>query len=285
MTALPKEHVLTDLSEPARLNCGPAQVSALARYALDFTGIRLTDRNEGFFKRRLPTLLARSGYSSLGLYIAALGTEESLRRDFVEALTVHTTSFFRDKRQYDWLQAEGLPRLTRERSTITFWSAAASSGQEGWTALMVADQVRRNINTPFRAKLIATDLSRKVVDLAKRAIYDADEVNGIPQDTVRRYFMHSKSGDGRLRIVPELRAAAEWRPGNLVTGDGLTGIQADVAFLRNVLIYFPDDVKTQVINRVVGRIKPGGYLLTGHSETGFSHRDLKVIEPSIYIKG
>lgn len=268
----------------ADLSPSAGQSATLARFALEFAGIRLGGQNDGFFKRRLPALLEQSGFSSLGLYLSALATEEPLRKGFVEALTIHTTSFFRERRQYEWLAESGLPELAATRSSLVFWSAAASTGQEGWTALIVADQVRRQTTRSFRSSLIGTDLSTRVVAEAKRAVYHEDELSSVPEDLVRRHFMTARNGDGRVRITPELRALADWRQGNLSTGEGLAGIQSDVAFLRNVLIYFPEDVQSKVINRVVSKIKPGGYLLTGHSETGFSHPDLTVISPSIYKK-
>lgn len=285
MSIRPARHLAGDMTQQRQPSCSQAQIAALARHALELSGIRLSDRNDGFFQRRLPALLEESGYGSPALYIAALATEERLRRDFVEALTVHTTSFFREERQYHWLADQGLPALARDRSTIALWSAAASTGEEGWSALMVADRTRSKAAHPFRARLIGTDISRKVVARARRAIYRDEELNGLSRETRHRYFMTSRTGDGRVRIVPELRALADWREGNLATGDGLSGMQADIAFLRNVLIYFPETVQARVIDRVVARIRPGGYLLTGHSETGFAHPDLTVVEPSIYRKG
>ena len=97
--------------------------------------------------------------------------------------------------------------------------------------------------------------------------------------------MTSKKGDGRHRIVPDLRERASWRIGNLTTGEGLEGISADVIFLRNVLIYFDEENRKKVIENVYRRLRPGGYLLTGHTEAAHARRDgLEVIRPSIYRK-
>lgn len=173
-------------ASPAPLQPGASEMAALSRHALELTGIRISQRNEGFLNRRLPHLVAQSGYSSLGLYLSALPADTKLCKGFVEALTIHTTSFFRKARQYEWLASDGLPELANARSALVLWSAAASTGQEGWSALFVADQVRRRCPGLFRAKLIGTDLSTKVIGEARRAVYSEAEVQGLPKDVLQR---------------------------------------------------------------------------------------------------
>lgn len=266
----------------AEVKIAPHHIEAIAQIARKVAGIRLSQENVGFMTRRLPQVIAASGEKTVAAYIQKLNQDPSAVLQFIEALTVHTTSFFREDRQYRWLADTGLPQLFKDRGALVIWSAACSTGQEGWSAMMVCDQFRKSTPRPLHVKLIGTDISPKVVQAAQKAVYRPEEIEGVPPAHVNTYFLHSRSQDGRVRIVPELRNMAEWRVGNLSTGEGLTGIKADVAFLRNVLIYFAADMQAQVINRVAKHLRPGGYLLTGHSETGVQHPDLIPIEPSIY---
>lgn len=266
----------------AEVKIAPHHIEAIAQIARKVAGIRLSPENIGFMTRRLPQVIAASGEKTVTDYIKKLSQDPSTVVNFIEALTVHTTSFFREDRQYRWLAETGLPQLSSVRGTLVLWSAACSTGQEGWSAMMVCDHFRKNILRPLHVKLIGTDISPKVVQAAQKAVYRPEDIEGVPAAYINSYFLHSRSQDGRVRIVPELRNLAEWRVGNLSTGEGLTGIKADVAFLRNVLIYFAADMQAQVINRVTRHLRPGGYLLTGHSETGLQHPELVPIEPSIY---
>ena len=98
-------------------------------------------------------------------------------------------------------------------------------------------------------------------------------------------LLSSKTDSDKFRIVPELRDRTDWRTGNLTKAQSLNGIDADIAFLRNVLIYFDDETQVAVTRNVLSQLRPGGFLLTGHSETGHIRGlNLTVIKPTIYRK-
>ena len=265
-------------------------VAGLAAWARRLTGITLRDRKAEFLSARLGKRLAAHGLADWGAYRRILAEDPVEQVAFSEALTTHTTSFFREKAQYDWLLEEGFPALlgasAGRRREIAIWSAACSTGQEGWTALMVAEQARLRGQTGLEARLIGTDLSRPVLRTAAQAIYPEAQIEGIPTALRPRVLLSSKVGERRYRIVPELRRRATWRQVNLASGDGLDGISADVVFLRNVLIYFDHEVRKTVIDNVFRRLNPGGFLLVGHTEAGHVRRDgLDSVRPSILRKG
>ncbi len=270
--------------QPPAPKLRPDHLAALADLARSEAGIRLTPEKIHFLQTRLARRVTASGSADFSQYIALLKRDKSERVRFTEALTVHTTSFFRENHQYRWLHEEGLPELSKRRSEITFWSAACSTGQEGYTALVVAENYRTAAPNAFRFRLIGTDISTVVIAAAKAAIYPPTDLETVSAKLRQKYFLRARDGSERHRIVPELRKMAEWRQANLVTGTGLAGITADVAFLRNVLIYFDAEIQATVIDRVVHHLRPGGYLLTGHSETGVRHRALTPVQPSIYQK-
>jgi len=273
---------MVDQNGPPQLR--PDQVPAIAEVAFAEAGLRFDEAKLDFLQARLAQRVLHSRAGSFRSYIDLIERDDKERQHFVEALTVHTTSFFREDAQYNWLRDFGLPELTQRKNDILFWSAACSTGQEGWTGLMVAEVYRTASGQNFTCRLIGTDISTSVLAQAARAVYCQQDMNSVSASYRNAYFLQARNRDGRFRIVPELRSRADWQQGNLVSGVGLSGIKADVAFLRNVLIYFNSETKTKVINRVVDGIRPGGFLLTGHSETGFKHPDLTAVQPSIYQK-
>ena len=267
----------------------PQDIEGLIILARSLVGITLTDRKAEFLAARLGRRLAANGLSDYAAYRRQLQNDPAERVAFTEALTTHTTSFFREKAQYDWLLAEGLPALSAggalRKRDLVIWSAACSTGQEGYTALVVGMQARDRGLWDVNPRLIGTDVSRPVLLQAAQAVYSRRDIEGIPETLRQRFLLSSRKDPDRLRIVPELRALATWRQANLATGEGLDGIAADVVFLRNVLIYFDEEIRTRVIDNVFRRLRPGGYLLTGHTEASHARREgLEIVRPSIYRK-
>ena len=274
--------------QPSPLPLRPEDVDQLVAMARNVVGITIDARKTDFLTGRLGRRLVANGLTSYADYCRLLRQNAIERVAFGEALTTHTTSFFRERAQYDWLLEEGLAELAGSgpgQRELVVWSAACSTGQEGYTALMVLHQARDRGLRGIRPRLIGTDVSRPVVRRAKTALYSRQEVEGIPVDLRRRFLLSSKSTADVYRIVPELRDQASWRQANLSSGEGLDGISADVVFLRNVLIYFDEEIRTRVIDNVYRRLRPGGILMMGHTEASHARRDgLELVRPSIYRK-
>ena len=254
-------------------------------------GISLGPDRTDFLVARLSGRLAANGMSDFEPYCDLLERPDGQAevRVFLESITIHTTSFFRERGHYDWLRSTGFKMLWEQGAghtrDLVIWSAACSIGAELYTA-MITCMAARDDNLPgLRFQGIGTDLSRQVVRIAENAVYSAEEIMGIPNELRPACLLSSKASDGRYRIVPELRKRTTWRTGNLSHGGTLGPIQADVVMLRNVLIYFDEATQARVISNVLERMRPGGFLLTGHSETATARdQSLKVIRPTIYQK-
>lgn len=266
-------------------------VERLSVIAQREAGISLGQDKADFLQSRLARRLAKTGLSSFKDYCDYLDRPEGKAeiRVFVESIATHTTSFFRESTQFDWLGTTGLDMLWdggagQTRDLVT-WSAACSIGSELYTALMVLHSAGTKRFGRIRCKGIGTDLSRQVVRVAENAVYSRQEIDGIHPDLRPDYLLSSKSGADRYRIAPVLRHLTEWRVANLTDRAMLSGIEADVVFLRNVLIYFDADTQQQVLQNVLGRLRPGGFLMIGHSETG-TLRDLGLttVRPTVYQK-
>ena len=267
----------------------PADVKQIAAMARTVVGITIDERKTDFLTGRLGRRLIANGLESYADYCNLLQADAVERVHFAEALTTHTTNFFRENSQYEWLRDEGLPTFAAPGQVgardLVIWSAACSTGQEGYSALMVVQQGRDAGSWQLMPRLIGTDISRPVLKRAETAIYGKQEIESIPPEVRRRFLMSSKTAAGIYRIIPELRSRASWRRANLATAEGLDSIKADVVFLRNVLIYFDDDIRARVIDNVVSRLRPGGVLMMGHTETLRARPDgLELVRPSIYRK-
>ncbi len=268
----------------------PADLALFRRIAAEAGGLAIGEEKVDFLVARLGGQLLRLGLSDFSDYARHLArsTDPRERQTFVEALTTHTTSFFRERSQYDWLETEGFDLLAemgagRDRG-LTIWSAACSSGQELYAAVMLAfPHVEAGKIRDVAG--IGTDLSRPILRRAELGLYSGQEIDGIPLDLRRRYLLSARSGDERYRIAPELRSRCRWIPANLTVPADIAGVRADMIFVRNVLIYFAPDTRAQVLKAVIACLCPGGFLLTGHSETVEVKKfGLTTIKPSIYQK-
>lgn len=241
-------------------------------------GIRVDPKNEQFLTFRLNRRVEALGLASYEDYLALLdgprGESETAR--LVEMLVTHTTSFFREPAHYDWLQKTGLPSLVAQGvgrlHPLMIWSAACSTGPELWSAGMVADQVAAGQPGGLRWGLVGSDVSAGVLRRAASAVFTATELSGVGEERKRQYFLRSRpgvateSGQPIFRIAPELRSRASFQRGNLL--HDLPDIPlSDVVFLRNVLIYFAQDDRKTCLKNVCARVRPGGYLILGHSDS------------------
>ncbi len=293
MPASSSKQKYDDLNVEHEANLSPTRrdIERLAVIADRDAGIVLNPDKGDFLTARLSREIQSLGMGSFLEYCNFLeeASQTDARRRFTESITTHTTSFFRENAQYNWLTDAGLKILWesgagRDRELI-FWSAACSTGPELYTALMVAREMRDKGLAGLRFRGIGTDVSSAVVKQASRAVYMREEIEGIPIELRRKFILSARNNDGRYRIAPDLRQLAEWKQANLVTGEGIGSINADVAFLRNVLIYFDAPTQARVVSNVLSRLRPGGLLLTGHTETSHARQQkLEVIRPTIYRK-
>lgn len=274
-----------------RMNMAEAQT--LCRIAHEEAGVAIDPEKRSFLEMRVGRRLREIGCQDYRLYLQLLEgpTRRGERARLVEALTTHTTSFFREKAHFDWLAEEGLPALIErgagEGAPLTIWSAACSLGSEMWTAAMVVDRRLRTLRPDCDWAVIGTDISRRILKRAAQAVFSADEVADLPEDFRRDYLLRSRPGaqPARLRIVPRLRSRARLAHANLVNLSPTLNLMADVVFLRNVLIYFSPEDQQRTVAQVIARLRPGGFLLTGHSESLATIPDgLRQVASSIYRK-
>jgi chemotaxis protein methyltransferase CheR len=198
-------------------------------------------------------------------------------------LAINHTGFLREPAHFDFLRDEILPVL-RNRPVIEIWSAACSTGEEPYS---IAFTVLENVLPGDYGKLriLASDISTKALDTARRAAYPMDRFEELPVPWMRRFLLR---GTGRwndwYRIKPEVSACIEFARLNLVEAFPHARV-FPLIFCRNVMIYFDKSTQESLVNRLARHLDPGGYLFVGHAESlsGIRH-PLEYVRPAIYRK-
>lgn len=270
------------------------QADMICRIARERGGLSISPSKTAFLSQRVGRLLRQNGHTDIDAYLLMLlrGGSDAQVQALVEVLTTHTTSFFREQAQFDWLQNDALPHLVDGGAgldrPLVIWSAACSIGAELYTAAMLLDWLSQARRRGLRWGVVGSDISLSILKRADRAIYTEDEIAGLPEEFRRRYLLRSRlaRGSGHLyRIVPDLRKRAQFHWANLVEDPPAMDTDADVVFLRNVLIYFDAEGRAAAVRNVMSRLRPSGFLLTGHTESlNPVPPGLTQIGPSIYRK-
>ena len=246
----------------------PDDFDYLRRLLKERSGLILAAEKEYLAESRLLPLARRHGMSTLTELVAALrpNGRSELAGEVVDAMTTNETFFFRDKVPFDHLRNVVLPALIAARARekrIRIWCAAASTGQEPYSIAMTLKEMGA-VLAGYRVDILATDLVGNVLERARTGTYSQFEVQrGLPIQMLVKYF--TQAGDA-WQIVPELRAMVQYRTLNLLNDFSPLG-RFDLVFCRNVLIYFDQPNKIQVLDRLARQTADDGYLILGAAET------------------
>ena len=189
-------------------------------------------------------------------YVAVLSTDDAALQGLVDRVTIQESSFFRDDAQFVAFADDLLPRLPAS----TIWSAGCANGQEAWSLAMALDERGRT-----DCSILATDISVRALDRARRGWYAARELRGLSPERREQYFQPSEGG---YEVIPALRRLVTFGHHNLA-GEmpPITARTCTVAFCRNVLIYLTDDEISAVLDRLATALGSGGHLFLGYSES------------------
>jgi chemotaxis protein methyltransferase CheR len=248
-----------------------SEFKKLSKKIYKLCGIQLPDIKlsmvEGRLRKRVKTL----GLNSFGDYMNYLFSSPGMEQELIpliDAVTTNKTDFFRESIHFDFLLNTVLSELeTPAFGTFSAWSAGCSTGEEAYTLAIVLNEYfenKKNINFTIYASDISTDVLKKAID----GIYSFETVEVIPMDLKKKYFLKSKDPEKHVaRIRPELRQQVIFSRINFMEPEYEIPENLDVVFCRNVLIYFDKETQAKVLYKICNKIKKGGFLFIGHSET------------------
>jgi chemotaxis protein methyltransferase CheR len=245
----------------------PPDYEYLRKLLRDHSGLDLSADKQYLIESRLLPLSRKAGLADISELVQKMkGGSASIITQVVEAMTTNETFFFRDKVPFDHFRESIMPEMLKARASrksIRIWCAAGSTGQEPYSLAMCLKEMSAAL-TGWRVEIIATDLSQEVLEKSKAGIYSQFEVQrGLPIQLLVKYF----NQNGELwQINAGIRAMVQHRQLNLLHDFSQLGV-FDVIFCRNVLIYFDQETKVNIFNRLAKVTEPDGFLVLGAAET------------------
>jgi chemotaxis protein methyltransferase CheR len=254
-------------------------------------GINLHDGKKDLVRARLARCVRTAGCASVGEYLAHVKADTSGRElaNLTDQISTNLTSFFRERSHFDHLREKFLPALLENKrksgdNRIRAWSAGCSTGEEPYSlAITLLEAI--GSSGEWDMKLLATDISRPVLEQARRGVYEQSRMSTMPPAFVDKYFgARSQGGKTVHEAGGLLRRIVCFNPLNLMQSWPFKG-PFDFIFCRNVMIYFDKPTQQKLVNRFWDCLSPKGLLFTGHSEslTGVSHK-FRYVLPTIYAK-
>jgi chemotaxis protein methyltransferase CheR len=266
----------------------------LSSFIYNELGIKMPDSKRTMLTGRLAKRLRVNELESFADYCNFLFSPEGQQRELVHLLDVVTTNktdFFREPVHFDQLVQTVLPTLIKENGVgsgrkYRIWSAGCSTGEEPYTLSMVLSEFATRQPAGFPFEILATDISSRVLDVARRGVYPENRIAPIAQGLRKKYLLRGKNRNNpEVRIVPELRSRVKFGRLNFMDPEfGLSEPQ-DIIFCRNVIIYFDKPTQEQLMAKFCKHLRPGGFLFVGHSES-LQGYDVPLVQvaPTIYRK-
>jgi chemotaxis protein methyltransferase CheR len=245
----------------------PVEYEYLRKLLKDHSGLDLSADKHYLIESRLLPLARKAGLPGIPELVQKMkGGSTALVTQVVEAMTTNETFFFRDKIPFDLFRDTIMPALIETRARdkrIRIWCSAAATGQEPYSLAMALKAMGAAL-AGYKVSILATDICTAVLERAQAGIYSQFEVQrGLPIQTLLKYF--TKSGE-QWQLAPELRSMVQFRPLNLLNDFSPLG-HFDLVFCRNVLIYFDQPTKVDVLSRVARQMSSESFLVLGAAET------------------
>lgn len=246
----------------------------------EYCGISLHEGKEALVRARLMKRVRALGMGSFWEYLDYIDTDETGGEflSLVDVLTTNKTSFFREKQHFDFLVENVIPKMSGRE--YKWWSAGCSSGEEPVTLGMTLYE-QKEFGRRFSVKMLATDISRDILQRAKSGVYPTEKIRDLPDYYLQKYFTMHENG---AEVKPALREFITYGRLNLLDRWPMSG-PFHMIMCRNVMIYFNRQTQMELVSKFYNLLEPGGYLFLGHSESvsGKDHGFVNV-SPATYQK-
>lgn len=237
------------------------------------SGICLTEDKEYLVESRLLPVLKKHEFEDYSALVNNLKSSlnKDLHKEIVESLTTNETSFFRDMKPFDLLRDEIIPELAKSTSnTIRVWSAACSSGQETYSIAITLLEHKAGLVKPF--EISGTDIDSNVLAKAREGVYSQFDVQrGLPITTLIKYFTQEEE---KWRLNDDVKSLVSFSELNLMEHIPASFSQFNLVFLRNVLIYFDEQTKKMVLEKVAKQMAPNSFIMLGSAENPLDFTDV-----------
>jgi chemotaxis protein methyltransferase CheR len=260
----------------------------LANYIKEQYGIHLKEEKTALVIGRLHQVLLQkkfNNFSDYFSYIVSDRTGEAVRT-LVDKITTNHTFFMREAEHFEFFKSHVLPYLinTVKDRDLRIWSAGCSTGEEPSTLAMIIDESLGLDKRLWDTKILATDISHKVLDIAAKGIYRTESIANLPSHWKLNYF--ERIDEEKSILVNKIRDEIIYRKFNLMDKVFPFKKKFHVIFCRNVMIYFDQKTKTELVKKFYDWTEPGGYLFIGHAESlNREETEYQYVLPAVYRKG
>lgn len=267
------------------------QFEKLSSYILKNYGIHMPQDKKVILQCKLQKRLRKLQLNHFSDYIDYVFSEEGQSNEvihMIDAVCTNKTEFFRESDHFEALSKFILHEITsniHNQKPVEIWSAGCSSGEEAYTIAFVIEEFQEK-NNPFRYQIYGSDISSKIIKQATDAIYPEERIVSIPAEMKKKYLLRSKDRNiSQVKIKPFIRNKTVFNRQNLMADRYHVPDKLDIIFCRNVLIYFNRTTQQRVLKKLINKLRNGGYLFLGHSES-ITGMDLPLtrIKPTIFKK-
>ena len=253
------------------------------------TGIQMTEKKRNLVVARLSKRLRALNLSNFSEYYEYLNTSSNASdelNNLINRITTNKTDFFREKHHFDFLVNEVFPSYIDAakkggQRRLRIWSAGCSSGEEPYSlAMTIADFFKDERG--WDLKILATDLDTDILMKASKGVYSSQQITPVPMGYLSKYFVRSSQG---YEVSPNIKAMIAFRKLNLMDPTFPMKKPFNIIFCRNVMIYFDDETKKDLIKKYHGQLTDNGYMFVGHSESLMYMKHLfKFLKHTVYLK-
>ncbi|WP_028579978.1 CheR family methyltransferase [Desulfogranum japonicum] len=269
----------------------PRDFTRLSGFIYGQLGIKMPESKKCMLTGRLGKRLRVLELQNFREYCEYLFSDQGMQEELVhliDAVTTNKTDFFREPGHFDYLVNTALPTMQilnrgRYRKKWRVWSAGCSTGEEPYTLAMVLSEYQEMMQG-FSFEILATDVARRVLQVASRAVYPVERITPVSSRYRKKYFLRGKgSRNGEVRVNKQLRHRVSFGHLNFMDEDFGLPNMVDVIFCRNVIIYFDKQTQEKLMHKFYRYLNPGGYLFLGHSESLQGHQTpLIQVAPTVY---
>ena len=249
------------------------------------SGINLSEGKEPLVCSRVGKRMRTLGMDDYRAYLNHVTQDDSGQEMvyLLDAISTNVTSFFRGNDHFEFLREVIMEWSSSGQKRLRFWSAACSTGEEPYSMAMIVQETLSDVSD---VKILATDISTRVLEKARRGVYEAGKIKQVPKMFVDRYFEKISEPDGHRYVVrPILKNMVVFGSLNLAAPPFPMRGPLDIVFCRNAMIYFDNHVRRKLLEEIFQLLKPQGSLVVGHSESLVGLKSgFETVQPSVYMK-